>query len=457
MGILRDLSLSEAKKLSGLALPLCLGQIAQVAMSFTDTVVAGRCSPADMAAVALASSLWIPGIMFGQGLIIAITPLTSQAAGAGDVPRGRHYLRQGAWLSLGLSALIVLFFLLCRRAVLQWDSLDPLLAEKASAYLGAVVWGAPALMLYFTQRSYLEGLGRTKPAMFISFACLALNIPFDIILVFGYCGFPAMGAAGCGTATAILCWIMCAAMPFFLRRADPDAIRAERPAAAALKRVLCLGLPSALAVLNETMAYAIITLFIAPLGITSVAAHQITNNLCTLLWIAFFSLSSAGTIRIAGKLGAGRPAEARAARRTGLALTMAAAALLAFSTLLFRGQLASLYTDDGQVLERASLLLIFNAVCMLPDALQTNTLCALRGWNDTRAIFLVTSFAYWAVSIPLGWIFAMTDLIFSRPLGVAGFWTGLFFGLSAAALLYLLRIRKLEGMDARGALVTIGK
>ncbi len=457
MTIFRSLSRSEAAALTRLALPLCLGQIAQVAMAFTDTVVAGRSSPVDMAAVALATSFWIPGIMFGQGLIIAITPLASQSAGAGDASRGRHYLRQGAWLAAGLSAAIVLLFLFCAELILRWKSIDPLLAEKTSSYLRAVTCGVPALMLYFTQRSYLEGLGRTKPAMFISFSCLALNIPFNIILVFGYCGLPAMGAAGCGAATAILSWLMCLVMPFFVSRADPPALRAEHPDAAALKTLLRIGLPSALAVLNETMAYTIITVFISPLGVTSVAAHQIASNMCTFLWIAFFSVSSAGTIRIGTHLGAGQPEKAKTARMTGLAISMCIAAILACATLLARVRLASLYTDSGEVIALASLLIAFNALCIFPDALQTNTLCALRGWNDTRAVFLVTSFAYWIVSIPLGWIFAMTDMIFPRPLGVTGFWAGLFFGLAAAAVLYLLRVCRLEKLNAEEALKKIGR
>ena len=68
----RHFSKQEARNLVFLAIPVFLGQIAQIAMSFVDTVVAGRASTVDMAAVAVATSFWIPGTMFGQGLLFGL-------------------------------------------------------------------------------------------------------------------------------------------------------------------------------------------------------------------------------------------------------------------------------------------------------------------------------------------------------------------------------------------------
>ena len=89
--------------------------------------------------------------------------------------------------------------------------------------------------------------------------------------------------------------------------------------------------------------------------------------------------------------------------------------------------------------------------------MQTNTLCALRGWNDTRAIFVISFIAYWVISLPLGWLLCMTNLLWSRPLGVLGFWIALNFGLSVAALLYLLRVRYLERLSPDEVQKKIGR
>lgn len=455
--LFKHFSRREARTLLFLALPVFLGQIAQIGMSFVDTVVAGRSGAVDMAAVAVATSFWIPGIMFGQGLIMATTPLVAQTLGAGNRKESRRFLRQGIWLSAVISMLLMAIFLFISSTITIWGKMDALLAQKTSEYLFAVLWGVPALMLFCVQRSFLEGHGQTRPAMVAGFIGLALNIPLNIVFVFGKFGLPAMGAAGCGVATAILFWFMAASMLFFVRRTDRQALAVERPSADILKRVIGIGLPGAFAVLNETAAFALIALMVAPLGVTTVAGHQIAINISAFVWMCPFSIGSASTIRVGTMLGAGNIAAAKRIRLTALALTLIMACFLATLLYFFRYHLASLYNDDTAVIHMAGLLLICEVFYQFPDGIQTNTLCSLRGWNDTRAIFCISFVAYWVLSIPLGWILCMTDLLTPAPLGVLGFWVALILGLSVAALLYLIRIHRLEQLSVEAMRIKIGK
>ncbi len=453
----RHFSKQETRNLVSLAIPVFLGQIAQIAMSFVDTVVAGRASAVDMAAVAVATSFWIPGIMFGQGLIMAITPLVAQALGAGNRNKSRHFLRQGLWLALAISALLMTIFLSISFTITSWGKMDPLLAQKTSEYLFAVLWGVPALMLFVVQRCFLEGHGRTRPAMVAGFVGLALNIPLNIIFVFGKFGLPAMGAAGCGVATAILFWFMAGSMVFFVRRADKAAPALEKPSGAILKRITRIGLPGAFAMLNETAAFALIALIVSPLGVTTVAGHQIAINVSAFVWMCPFSIGAASTIRIGTLLGAGDIAGAKRVRLTSLTLTLFMVCVLAVLIYLVRYQVAALYNDDPAVIQMAALLMICEVFYQFPDGVQTNTLCSLRGWNDTRAIFCISFIAYWVVSLPLGWVLCMTDLITPEPLGVLGFWVALFLGLSVAAVLYLLRVHSLEHLSVEAMKKKIGR
>lgn len=453
----RHVSKKEARNLIVLAIPVFLGQIAQIAMSFADTVVAGRASAADMAAVAVATSFWIPGTMFGQGLIMAITPLTAQALGAGGKIQSRQFLRQGLWLALGISFLLMAVFFAISVSLPAWGKMDAALAKKTSEYLFAVLFGAPGLMLFGVQRCFLEGHGRTRPSMAAGFVGLALNVPLNIIFVFGKLGMPAMGAAGCGLATTILFWCMAASMVFFVRHTDKDALTAEKPSARILKRIVRIGLPGAFAMLNETAAFALIALIVAPLGVTSVAGHQIAINVSAFIWMCPFSVGAASTIRVGTLLGAGDMPAAKSARLTALAITLGMALLLALAIYFARRPVAALYTADTAVIEMASLLLICEVFYQFPDGIQTNTLCALRGWNDTKAIFCISFIAYWIVSLPLGWVLCMTDIFTQKPLGVLGFWAALIAGLSVAAVLYLWRIHKLESLSAEEMKQKIGR
>jgi MATE family multidrug resistance protein len=72
----------EARQLLALAIPVILAQVAQTAMGFVDTVMAGGYSATDMAAVAIGTSIWLPAILFGHGLLLALTPV-AQLNGSG--------------------------------------------------------------------------------------------------------------------------------------------------------------------------------------------------------------------------------------------------------------------------------------------------------------------------------------------------------------------------------------
>ena len=166
---------------------------------------------------------------------------------------------------------------------------------------------------------------------------------------------------------------------------------------------------------------------------------------------------SCRAIRIGTLLGAGNIDGAKCVRLTALTITLAMACVLALFIYLVREPVATLYNSDAAVIEMACLLLICEVFYQFPDGIQTNTLCALRGWNDTRAIFCISFIAYWVVSLPLGWVLCMTSLITPEPLGVLGFWIALIFGLSVAAGLYLLRVHRLEHLTVAEMKKKIGR
>lgn len=86
----------EARQLLALAIPVIVAQVAQTAMGFVDTVMAGGYSATDMAAVAIGTSIWLPAILFGHGLLLALTPVIAQLNGSGRRDRVAHQVRQ--WL-----------------------------------------------------------------------------------------------------------------------------------------------------------------------------------------------------------------------------------------------------------------------------------------------------------------------------------------------------------------------
>ena len=440
-------SLREARTLIVLATPVFLAQIAQTSMAFVDTVVAGRVSHTDMAAVAVAGSFWVPGTLFGLGLLMAITPLVAQSLGAGQKEGLGRFLRQGAWLAMALSALQMLFFYGVSHYITQMKSIDPEFSQITARYLHAVIWGVRGFMLYGVQRAYLEGHGRTRPAMVAGIIGLLVNAPLNWIFAFGEFGMPRLGGVGCGVATAVVCWLMCFILSFSVRRLNSRAIRFEAPIPQLIKRIGRIGLPGAFAMLVETSSFAIIALLIAPLGTIAVAGHQIALNVSGLVFMLPLSLGTATTIRVGLRLGQENLAQAHSSRMTSLWLGILIACCTALLLYLFRFPIASVYNDNPEVIALAGMLMFYNALYQIPDSIQMVTLGALRGYNDTRAIFIVAFLSYWGVSLPVGYVLCFHGLPGMAALGVKGFWIGFIVGLFCSATLYMLRLAKLERLS----------
>ncbi|MFA0086525.1 MATE family efflux transporter [Vibrio sp. E150_011] len=434
---------TEAKDLIKLASPVLIASIAQTGMGFVDTVMAGGVSAVDMAAVSIAASIWLPSILFGVGLLMAIIPVVAQLNGAGKQDQVPFQIHQGIILALMIS-IPTIVVLLQIEGILNVMDIESVMAEKTVGYIYAVIFAVPAFLLFQALRSYTDGMSLTKPAMVIGFIGLVVNIPLNWVFVYGQFGAPALGGVGCGIATTIVYWLMFFMMLFYVattqRLKHIGLFSAwHKPDRKALTRLFKLGFPIAAAIFFEVTLFAVVSLLAAPLGSLVVASHQIAMNFSSLVFMIPMSIGAAVSIRVGHKLGEIDTAGAIIACRVGLIVGLAVAMFTATATLLFKQQIVYLYTDNAEVVTLAMQLLIFAAIYQCTDAIQVVAAGALRGYKDMKAIFNCTFIAYWLIGLPLGYLLAMTDVIVDK-MGIVGFWFGFIVGLSAAALMLTIRL-----------------
>ncbi len=448
---------SEARQLIRLASPILVAQVAQIAMNFVDTVMAGQVSAVDLAAVSVASSFWLPVILLAQGIIMALTPIVSQLNGARKQDEVRPAVHQGFWLALMVTpiAMVALYF---SPLALQFMDVDPVMAAKTAGYLHAILWGLPAFVLFQVLRNFSEGLSHTMPTMVIGFVGLAVNIPANYIFIHGHFGMPKLGGVGCGVATAIVLWAMLLAMILYVKFSSHFQkinlfAHLARPNGSRIWRLFRLGFPIAMAIFCEVTLFTVVALMLAPFGAETVASHQIALNFSSLVFMLPLSIGVGVTIRVGHNIGEGQPDQARVAARTGLMLGMGVAAATAALTVLLREPIAGIYTDDMQVIGLAATLLFFAAIYQISDSVQVVAAAALRGYKDTQAIFYVTIVAYWGMGLPTGMILGLTDWVVPR-MGPQGFWVGFIVGLTSAALMLGARLRVIYGRFASPAACT---
>ncbi len=434
----------ELSALLGLALPILVAQLAGTAMGFADTLMAGRASAQDLAAVALGNALWLPLFLLMNGILLAVSLQVSRLDGEQRPEAIGPLTGQALWLGLGLG-------LLCGLLLHQADwllarmTIDPALRQLTGDYLAAIGWGFPGMGLYQVLRCLSDGLGRPQPGMLAGLGGLLANILLNALLIYGQAGLPRLGATGCGWATSLAALGMLLAMTGWISRAAcyrPCQLRQglRWPKGPALRALLGLGLPVGVAIFAEVSLFSVIALLIADWGEAAVAGHQIALSVTSVVFMVPLALGMAITLRVGQALGRREPGQARLTARTGLGMALVYASLSASLIALFSSPLASLYNQDPQVIRTAVGLLQLAALFQFSDGLQIAAAGALRGYQDTRAIMLLTLVAYWLVGLPLGSLLGLTDWL-GPARGPRGLWMGLVAGLSSAALLLGLRLR----------------
>ncbi len=463
----------ETRLLMRLALPICGAQLAQAGMSVVDVMMTGRQSATALAAVSVGSSLWMPLMLFMTGTLMGVTPIVAQLLGGQRHDEIRPAVHQALWVALLLGIISAALLWFAVMPVFKLMSVPPDVALASSSYLSALAFGMPGVALFQALRAFSDGMNHTRPALWISLIGLGVNIPSNYLLIYGGDGLvdlfgpwivpgflqnlPALGAFGCGIATALSMWTMALSMALYTRRGRTYGRinlwqRITWPEWSGLRELIIVGLPIGIAIFVEVTLFTLIALFIASLGEITVAAHQVAFSYTDILFMLPLSLSMALTVRVGNTLGQARPDMARFVAWHGIAISLAAAAIN--STLLWvTGEwVMSLYTGNPQVQQLAVSLITLAVFYQVSDALQANLAGALRGYKDTRIVMLITVLSYWCAGLGGGhWLGSQGAGPFSAPLGVHGYWLGLIAGLSTAAALLGWRLHHISAKTRQQA------
>lgn len=429
----------EMRALLKLAGPLIINNLSISGMQFADAVMAGQLGAEALAAVAVGASVWFLGLTVCLGLMMAVSPIAARYYGAGEPEMIGRYTRQAIWLGVALGVTLFTLAQLFVDPILIFLGIDEGFRDLTVGYVRAIVFGYPAICVFFAFRFTTEGIGLTRPIMYTSLLALASNVFLNWVFMFGKFGVPAYGAVGCGMASAVTVWLMTIALGTYVGvKSTYRPLKIfERFAPIrlpVLKELIALGVPIAVTITAEAGLFSAVSILVGTRGAAITAAHQISLNFAATMFMIPLALSAATTVRTGHALGAGNSAEARLAGMTGILMCGVFMAFSATFLLLFRDLVVGIYTDDPRVIRIAISLLLMAAVFQVADGVQIGAAGALRGYKDTRMPMVINTFAYWVLAFPLAFLAAVT---YKLPPNYI--WGGFVIGLGAAAILLTSR------------------
>ncbi len=431
-------------QLISILIPILITQISVYAMSFFDIMMSGQYDTVSVAGVSIGSSLWVPVYTGLSGIFISLTPIVSQLIGSKQTKTVPFSVIQALYLAVAIACLVLLIGAFALQPILQFMNLEPAVRQIAHDYLVALSIGVFPIFIYNALRAFIDALGKTRVTMVITLVALPINICLNYLLIYGKFGFPELGGVGSGYATAITYWFMALISILVVLNLHPFSVfgifrKFYRISWNEWGSLLKIGLPIGLSLFFETSIFSAVTLLMSVYDTITIASHQIAMNFATLLYMIPLSISMALTIVVGFEIGAKRYKDARDYSFMGITLSLTMAFISATVIFLFREPVASIYSQDQQVISLTMHFLLYAIFFQISDAIQAPIQGILRGYKDVTIAFYMSLVSYWVLGLPIGYILANF-----AHMGPEGYWIGLISGLALGAIGLAMRLRNIQ-------------
>jgi len=430
-----------------LAGPLLVGQLAVIAFGVLDTAMTARYSEDDLAALAMASAIFISIYVGLTGVISALAPIAGQLFGAKRFDEIGEEVRQATWLAVGLTVLGC-FVLMNADYLLAISRIKPEIEDKARLYLNILALGLPASMGMRVLMALHNAVSRPAVITVVQLVGLGLKLPLNLLFIYGGLGIEGMGGPGCAVATVIINWFwLIITLSFVLidRFYRPFKIFSHfsKPDWHRIWALLKLGTPIGFSYLIEVTSFTFMSLFIARLGTTALAGHQIVANMGTVIYMVPLSLSIATMTLVSQSIGADKQERAEEIGWSSVFFTTVLCILIGIGVWVFKFELLDLYDPPAEVKVFSVPLFLFIAFYQVFDALQVTAAFILRAYRIAFWPMLIYAGSLWGVGLGGGYLMGF-NVFGNTPIflqGANGFWAGnsLSLGLAACFLLYLFR------------------
>ena len=416
----------EIRKLLMLAGPIFIGQLSASILGVTDSLMSGAISTVDLAAISLGALLYLPVSLFCFGIPLGMGPIIAHLYGSGKLSDIPKTVFNAFYPSLAIIIPCVTGLVLLPKLFLE--NVEPDLAGKTADYLMWMSLALPAQQIFITFKNSLEGVSVAVPAMMVGILSCILNVPANMVFMYGHLGFPALGSPGCGISSALVSWLSVALIYLYalksphLRRAGLHmAGKLYRPDREDIRHICKVGLPISVAAVLESSIFTVTGYMLTRFGSATVAASQIASTVYTMAFMIPISMSVAVSIRTGQHLGEGSVFRTKLCALSGFIVSSIMVIPFMFIIYMNRYDIIGWFTDDPEVIAIAAPLFLFVLGYQTQDPFFGTAMGILRGFRDTRIFMVLNVVILWGLAVPLAWIVGVTDITGSVR-GVTGIW-----------------------------------
>ena len=358
------------------------------------------------------------------GLVSGSSVLIAQYWGKRDMMRIRKVFSIVFWICITTALVFTFVARLFPGAVtgLVISAKETQVSELAREYLRI----ACLTFLPYAVTTSLIGMLRSievvKITLVTTVVALALNISLNALLIFGLCGFPALGVSGAAIATLITRIVemaMVVAYTFCIQKQlaikPKNLLEIDRTLARDYARY---GLPVGLTDMQWSLIGILKSAIIGQMGVAFMAANSIASSMANLGTMFTFALAGGACVVVGKAVGKGDYDAAREYSKTIQLMFLMIGIAMAALVFALRVPFTRLYgsSKDPEVYSLATTMIAILAVTLIGTSYHASCFIGInRGAGDSRFVAMVDSICGWLIVIPAT---ALCAFVFKAPLPV---------------------------------------
>lgn len=303
------------KLLFNMALPLVISMLVQALYNVVDSIYVAGYSESAVTALSLAFPIQNLQIGCASGVAVGVNSLLSKSLGEGDRENANRAAGNGIFLTVILILGFMLFGFFGAESYYRMQPISEETARGGTEYTAICCIFTVGIFVQILGERLLQSTGRTVYTMIAQTTGAVINIVLDPLFIFGFAplGIPELGVAGAAIATVIGQWVGALMVIIFNIKCNPDirfGLRYIRPRADALKKILAVGIPSALMMaIGSVMNFGInqILLGFHDIGETASGVFGVYFKLQSFFFMPIFGMNNAAVSIVAYNYGAQQP------------------------------------------------------------------------------------------------------------------------------------------------------
>ncbi|MBP2001242.1 putative MATE family efflux protein [Paenibacillus shirakamiensis] len=268
------------------------------------------------------------------------------------------------------------------------DSLLYLRGVGACLFLQAIVMSCSAVL-----RNY----GRTKHVMFVMLGMNIIVVCGNYLCIYAPFGWPILGIQGVMYSTIAGQGIAAITLFFLFLRTTHTQLRECTDRPQHVRKILQIGIPSALEQISYNASQFLIFYFIASMGVEAVATRVYLQNIAMFIPLFAGAMGQGTQIRVAYLVGASLKDKAYNLSYSNLKLALLLCLIASTGMILLYNPLIHGFTTNQTVIKEGKILIGISLILELGRTFNLILTSSLRGAGDIQFPVVVGMFSMWGI------------------------------------------------------------